>query len=114
MLAALPPARNDKDIYLLSAVLHGFDDETSVSALRNLARASGRSGARIALLEMVLPEIGTDLSGASFDMQMFMASRGRERTGDEWRKLFERSGVTLEEEVSLQSFAKILVLRTKQ
>ena len=110
VLVSLPPARSERDIYLLSAVLHGFDDDTCVTILRNLVNACGRAGARIALLEMVLPELGADIAGASFDMQMFMGSRGRERTLKEWTSLFDRSGAALEELVGLQSFGNILVL----
>jgi hypothetical protein len=109
---ALPPAQNARDIYLLSAVLHGFDDECCVAILRNLARAIGESGAKIALMEMVLPEQGADAAGASFDMQMFMGTRGRERTLAQWQALFGHGGLALEEMVGLRSFVGILVLRT--
>ncbi len=44
-------------------------------------------------------------------MQMFVNSRGRERTLAEWQRLFEKSGVVLQEVVGLQTFGKILVLR---
>jgi hypothetical protein len=108
--AAIPPARDEKDIYLLSALLHGFDDETSVAVLKNIAQAVGTTGARIALLEMVLPERGADVAGASFDMQMFMGTRGRERTLPEWRTLFAESGLSLEEVVGLRTFGNLLVL----
>ncbi len=111
LFEALPKAASDKEIYLLSAVLHGFDDAACVRALTNLAAASADSGARVALLEMVLPEMGADLPGASFDMQMFMGTRGRERTLAEWQALFERGGLELEEVVGLQSFGNIIVLR---
>jgi hypothetical protein len=110
---SVPPARDGRDIFLLSAVLHCFDDEACVAALDNLRRACAASGAPIALFEMVLPETGADLAGASFDMQMFMASRGRERTLTEWQSLFGRAGLVLEEVVGLQSFGNILVLRTR-
>jgi hypothetical protein len=113
LLESVPPANNDRDIYLLSAILHGFDDQTSQRVLSNLAAAAGGSGAHIALMEFVLPEQGADLSAASFDMQMFMGTRGRERTLSEWKSLFERSGLVLEEVVALQSFGKILVLQPK-
>jgi hypothetical protein len=105
------PAAGAGDIYLVSAVLHGFDDATCVQALRNLASASGRSGAPVALLELVLPESRADMASAAFDMQMFMATGGRERTLTEWRGLFDRSGLVLEEEVTLRSMGNILVLR---
>jgi hypothetical protein len=110
LLTSAPAARSG-DIFLLSAVLHGFDDDTCVRALRNLAAASAGTGVPIALLEVVLDEPGADMTGAMFDMQMFMGTRGRERTLREWLKLFDRSGLALEELVSLRSFGKILVLK---
>ena len=110
LLTSIPSAQSEKDIYLLSAVLHGFDDDTCVTVLRNVANACGQTGARIALLEMVLPEVGAEIAGASFDMQMFMGSRGRERTLKEWTSIFNLVGIALEEVVGLQSFGNILVL----
>lgn len=107
----IPPAKDNKDIYLLSAVLHAFDDEACILALRNLARAIAGTWATIALMEMVMPETGSDVASASFDMQMFMGTSGRERTLDEWERLFEKSGLRLQEVVGLQSFGKILVVR---
>lgn len=110
LLESVPQATSDKDIYLLSAVLHGFDDAACITALRNLASASAGTGASIALMEMVMPDSRADLASASFDMQMFMGTRGRERTLDEWQRLFDRCGLVLTEVVGLQSFGKILVL----
>ena len=109
-LESAPPAASDKDIYLLSAVLHGFDDDTCVEILRNLVTASAETGARIAIMEFVVAESRADLPSAAFDMQMFMGTRGRERTLDEWRSLFDRSSLVLEEEVHLRPFGKILLL----
>lgn len=114
LLTSVPPAQNDKDIYLLSAVLHGFDDDTCIRALTNLARASGSSRACVAVMEVVLPELKADIAMASFDMQMFMGTRGRERTLAQWKSLFERSGMALQELVGLQSFGSILVMLPKR
>lgn len=114
LLSSIPPAQNDKDIYLLSAVLHCFDDDTCIKALTHLARASGSSGARVAVMEVVLPELKADIAMASFDMQMFMGTRGRERTLTQWKSLFERSGMALQELVGLQSFGSILVMLPKR
>ncbi len=83
VLASVPAAQGPRDAHLLSAVRHGFDDGTAA-----------------------------DLAGASFDMQMFMGTRGRERTLAQWRALFERGGVELEEVVGLRSFGSLLVLRS--
>ena len=114
VFGAVPTATSDKDIYLLSGVLHGFDDEACVKALLNLARACGVTGARVAVMEQVMNECGADFTGSAFDMQMFMGTRGRERTLAEWSRLFDMSGLTLEEQVNLRSFVKILVLKAKQ
>lgn len=113
LLASVPQAESSKDIYLLSAVLHGFDDDTCITALRNVSSASAGMGATIAVMEMVMPDARADLASASFDMQMFMATQGRERTLAEWQQLFDRSGLVLKEVVGLQSFGKILVLQPK-
>lgn len=110
VLEAVPVADSARDIYLLSAVLHGFDDDTCVRALRNLVAAAAPAGARIAIMEVVMAESGVDRSSASFDLQMFMGTRGRERTLREWKALFARSGAALEETVSLRAFGKILVI----
>ncbi len=114
LFESLPTATSDKDIYLLTAVLHGFDDDNCVKVLRNLVSACAGTGARIALMELVMAESRADLTSASFDMQMFMGTGGRERTLNEWLKLFDRCGLVLEEQVNLQSFVKILVLLPRQ
>ncbi|WP_374086356.1 methyltransferase [Methylomicrobium lacus] len=113
MLESVPAAEDDKDIYLLSAVLHGMDDQNCIRVLRNLATASTGTGACIALFESVVAEWKTDFASAAFDMQMFMNTRGRERTRPEWKNLFEQAGLALEEEVHLQSIGKMLVLMAK-
>jgi hypothetical protein len=108
---SIPSAKSNKDIYLLSAVLHGFDDDACILALRNLARASAGTGATIALMEIIMPETGSDAASASFDMQMFMGTKGRERTLIEWQRLFEKSDLMLQEVVGLQSFGKMLIVQ---
>jgi hypothetical protein len=111
LFGALPAATGEREIYLLSAVMHGFDDEQVVTGLRNLRAACGATGARIVIMELVVPASGADLVSASFDMQMLMGTRGRERTLAEWTALAGRSGLALEEVVGLRSFACLLVLR---
>lgn len=111
---SVPAATSARDIYLLSAILHGFDDDTCVKVLRNIATASAATGARIAIMEVVLDAARADLTSASFDMQMFMGTRGRERTLAQWQLLFDRCELVLEEVVSLRSFAKVLVLTARQ
>lgn len=107
----IPAAKDARDAYLLSAVLHSFDDATCVQTLRHVARGAGNSGATIVLLEMVLPERDADLTLTSFDMQMFMGTRGRERTLPEWEAIFSQAGLCLAEVVVLASLGHMLVVR---
>lgn len=107
----LPAATSARDAYLLSAVLHGFDDAHCIDALKQVAQAAGDSGAAIVLLELVMPERRADLTSASFDMQMLMGTRGRERTLGEWQAVFHQSALVLDEVVRLASFGQLLVLR---
>jgi hypothetical protein len=110
-LEGIPAASGAGDIYFLSAVLHGFGDEEAGRILANLSAAIGKTGARAVLMELVMPASSADLPSASFDMQMFMGTRGRERNLDEWRRLFEDNGLRLDEEVGLRSFGKLLVVK---
>ena len=111
LLDSVPTATSDRDIDLLSAMLHGFDDETCIRVLNIVADAARPKGACIAVMELVLPEQRVDLARASFDLQMFVGTRGRERTLREWKTLITRSGLFLEQIVSLRSLGKIIVLR---
>jgi len=108
----LPRASGPHDVYLLSAILHGFDDAVCSDILKQVARAAGTSGAAIVLLEMVMPDRNVGVAQASFDVQMFMGTRGRERTRAEWRKVYDLTGLVLREEIALASFGQMLVLRT--
>jgi hypothetical protein len=110
LLQAVPPGRTG-DIYLLSAVLHGYDDDGAAAILARVAAGAASHDTPLAILELVLPEMGADLASASFDMQMFMGTRGRERTLSEWRSLLARGGWALAEVVGLQSFGNILLAR---
>ncbi len=108
-LSAVPAAESAADVYLLSALLHGFDDAHCERILHAVRRGIGSTGATLVILEVVMPESGADLNTASFDMQMFIGTRGRERTLAQWQALLARSGLALQEQVHLQSFAKMLV-----
>jgi hypothetical protein len=111
VLESVPAAASARDAYLLSAVLHGFDDDTAVRALRVVAAAVAPAAATIVVMELVLPPQRPDFTAASIDLQMFVGTRGRERSLDQWRRLFDRAGLRLVEVVRLASFASMLVLR---
>lgn len=60
-----------------------------------------------------MPDSQADAGTTAFDMQMFVNTRGRERTLAEWQRVFDKSGLQLQEAVGLQTFGKILVARAR-
>jgi hypothetical protein len=83
------------DAYVLSRILHGFDDERAGRILRNV-RAAARHGARVLILDAVLPE-GNEPHGAKWlDLLMLVLSGGRERTEAEWRRLLGGAGLEID------------------
>lgn len=110
VLDSVPAAKDAKDIYFLSAVLHGLDDASCIKVLANIARASTGTGARTAVLELVVDADRPDAMSTAFDMQMFMGTRGRERTLGDWQKLIDQSNMRLDQVVGLRGFGTVLVM----
>lgn len=80
----VPPA----ETYLLSAILHDWDDKQATAILRTI-RASARPAARILVAENVI-EPGNEPNGAKWlDLLMLVLAGGRERTESQWRALLE-------------------------
>ncbi|GII42489.1 methyltransferase [Planotetraspora phitsanulokensis] len=84
------------DVYLLSAVLHDWDDEACARILGNIA-AAAPAGARLVVVEMVLPEDGNQPHPArATDLIMMAILTGRERTPREYESLLSRAGFTVD------------------
>ena len=64
----------------------------------------------VAIIDTVAGVQNIDPAIASFDMQMLIGTRGRERTESEWRGMLQSSGFRLREIVDLQTFASLLVV----
>jgi hypothetical protein len=83
------------DVYLLKDIIHDWDDDHALQILQTCRRAS-HPGARILLIDRVLPERVTDnpqhLNATMTDLQMMVQLGSRERTLMEYRLLLERAG----------------------
>ncbi|MGD9000109.1 MAG: methyltransferase [Granulosicoccaceae bacterium] len=110
MLESIPPAHSERDIYLFIAIFHGMDDAQAEKVLANLRTACGPHRPAIAIIDCVAEAQHIDPTVASFDMQMLIGTRGRERTEAEWRALLKRGGFALQEIVALRTFARLLVV----
>ena len=110
MLKAIPAAQSERDIFLFCAIFHAMGDAQVAKILSKLKTACGQYRPTIAIIDCVAQAQGIDPNVASFDMQMLIGTRGRERTEAEWRGLLEQNGFALQEIVSLRTFAPLLVV----
>lgn len=88
------------DAYLLSRVIHDWDDEQALVILRNCRRAAD-AGTGLLLIERVLPdrvEPDARLRAVTVsDLNMLVMTGGRERTQSQYRELLGRAGWSLQE-----------------
>ncbi|MBV9030941.1 MAG: hypothetical protein JO364_11705 [Pseudonocardiales bacterium] len=83
------------DAYLLSNVIHNWDDDHAAQILERCRAAMADTGC-VLLAELVLPEGAAPSMAKLADLgMMIMTSGGRERTEAEYRALFDRAGLRL-------------------
>ncbi|MGW6690442.1 methyltransferase [Streptomyces sp. NPDC054961] len=83
------------DFYVLKHILHDWDDEDALRILGSVRRAA-TAGARLLVVDMVLPEASAPHPGVEMDIVMLMLLRGRERTAAELDALLARAGFRVE------------------
>lgn len=84
------------DCYLLSHVLHDWNDGKCLQILRN-CRGAMQVGDKLLLVETIMPD-GNDFHLAKFmDINMMAFTGGKERTVEEYASLLERTGFRLSE-----------------
>jgi hypothetical protein len=79
------------DTYILSAILHDWDDERATAILKTIRTCAPR-GARVLIAETVI-EPGNDPSGAKWLDLLMLAFGGRERNEAQWRELLAQAAV---------------------
>jgi hypothetical protein len=82
------------DAYLLSGVIHDWDDDRAIRILGNCRRAMTRNS-RMLLVDMVVPDNGVNCFSKLLDLNMLVMNGGRERTETEFRTLLDASGYKL-------------------
>jgi O-methyltransferase len=85
----LPPGA---DVYLLSAVLHDWDDESATAILRRCAEAAGDAG-RVVVVESHGTAGDDPAMFAEMNLRMLVLSGGRERSIEDYRALAARAGL---------------------
>lgn len=108
---ALTSAPSGGDAYMLSRVIHDWDDDHAVTILKNCHRAMTDQG-KLLLIERVLPARVESSSAAQAlvlsDLNMMVMNGGRERTEAEYRALFEAAGFRLTKVTPTQSAMSVI------
>jgi ubiquinone/menaquinone biosynthesis C-methylase UbiE len=95
------------DAYLMSHILHDWDDDRCLMILKNCYRVM-RPETKLLIVEAIIPE-GNEFSIAKLlDLEVFVMGGGRERTEDEFRDLFESAGFELSKIIPTQESISII------
>jgi hypothetical protein len=87
------------DAYVLSAIVHDWEDEDAIRILETVRRAIPDHGSLL-VLERLVGGPNEDLETKFGDLTMFVIPGGRERTRDEFADLYAASGFRLRDTVA--------------
>lgn len=81
------------DVYVLSWILHDWDDERALRILAHVRSAMTTPGARLLIVEMVLPDDVVAHPAFVLDVNMLALTGGQERSESDYRTLAATSGL---------------------
>lgn len=93
--------------YILMQVIHDWNDEQARQILQSVRRAA-EPGARLLLIESVLPETSQAHPANGLDILMLVFVGGKERTRKEYAALLKSAGFALDTVVPTESSLSIL------
>lgn len=82
------------DAYLMRHIIHDWDDEKSLTILRNCRAAMPVDG-KLLVVESVIPPGNDPFGGKFLDLVMLMIPGGKERTAAEYQAIYEEAGFDL-------------------
>ena len=98
------------DAYLLSRVLHDWDDGDAARILAT-CRSVMEPGVRLLVVEALLPERASDAPAViKMDLHMLILLGARERTEAEFRNLLDAAGFTVQRVVRTASSAGLGII----
>ncbi|MBD3672593.1 MAG: methyltransferase [Planctomycetaceae bacterium] len=90
------------DCYLMRHIIHDWTDEECGIILQN-CHAAMPDGAKLLVAESVIPPGNEPFFGKLLDLTMMLIPGGKERTEEEYRKLFAENGFTLTQVVPTET-----------
>ncbi|WP_443046261.1 methyltransferase [Streptomyces sp. NBC_00335] len=98
------------DVYVLSRILHDWDDDQCREILRHCARAMP-AHADLLIIERLLPADGSPSLATAWDLHMMCNVGGRERRGEHYARLLADAGLELLDHTPLPLEAYVLHAR---
>lgn len=95
------------DAYILRHIIHDWDDAKSIQILRNCRKAAA-PGARILIVESVIPPGDEPHPGKWLDLIMLSVPAGLERTREQYDRLLMSAGLKLQRIVPTESPVSVI------
>jgi len=95
------------DAYLMSHVIHDWEDDQALAILRNCRAAIPKHG-RLLILDAVLGKDNAPHLAKWLDLVLLVAVRGRERTEREFRNLLQASDFELKKVIDLPAAVAVI------
>ena len=95
------------DAYLMKHIIHDWADDKATTILRN-CRAAANPGAKLLLVEMVIPPGNEPSPGKLLDLEMLVIASGKERTEAEYAELLAGAGWKLTRIVATKSPTSVI------
>jgi hypothetical protein len=95
------------DAYVMKHIIHDWPDDRATTILRN-CRAASAPGAKVVLVEMVIPAGNGPSPGKLLDLEMLVIASGKERTEAEYAALLAGAGWRLTRVVPTKSPASVI------
>jgi len=100
------------DIYMMRHIIHDWDDEKSLSILRNCHRAMAPD-AKLLIMDSVIPPGNEPFGGKLLDLVMLLIPGGKERTEEEFRSLLAEAGFELARVIPTSTDVSIVEAKKK-
>ena len=95
------------DAYLLSHIIHDWSEGQCLTILGNCRKAM-KPGARLLIIEMVLPPGNEPHPGKMLDIMMLVGPGGQERTASEYDALLKKAGFRMTKVVPTPSAVSVV------
>ena len=100
------------DAYMMRHIIHDWDDDKSLTILRNCHTAMSPES-KLLIVESVIPPGNEPFGGKLLDLVMLLIPGGRERTEDEYRTLLDQAGFELSRIVPTSTEISVIEARKR-